>query len=175
MSPDNAFDADLKLALAVAQGDRAGLEDILEGRCGCGYAAEQRAVAAWALGDAPRALALYAEAPPDPARELFDLVTDDWVWRMAHVVNHAHLRLQTGDAGAREALRGLLGSLAALRAEGIVNPLVHYWAASAHAVLGERAAARAELRSADVLGGGYAWWQAVDPNLARLEGDDDAG
>ena len=169
ISPDNAFDADLKLALAIAREDTVQLADVLAGECGCGYSSAQRAHAALALGDTGRALELYAEDVPDVRKELFDLVTDDWVWRLSHVVNHAHLRLLAGESEARAVLQSLLGELAGLAEQGIVNPLLHYWSASAQAVLGNAAAARAELRRARELGWQHEWWRRVDWNLAGIE------
>jgi TolB-like protein/Flp pilus assembly protein TadD len=169
ISPENAFDADLKLALAILRRDTGQLDDIATGACGCAYRAAQRAQAALALGDPSRALQLYAEEPPELGREIYDLVTDDWVWRLPHLVSHAHLRLDAGDAAAaRLALRELLSALDRLLGDGVENPQIHYWIACGHAVLGELEPARAALRRARSLGWQHLWWQRLDWNLAAL-------
>jgi hypothetical protein len=87
------------------------------------------------------------------------------------VVNHAHLRLAAGEAGARDTLRALMARAEELRSEGIVNVDALYWVASAHAVLGEVEQAFARLDEAVTRGWRHAWWARNDWNWAGLADD----
>jgi hypothetical protein len=168
ISPENPFDEDLVVALHIARGETDTLRCIATGECARRFATAPRAQAAIAVGDHAGALALYAGRPPERQRELVELVTDDWVWRLPHVLNHAHLRHRAGEAAGSAELEALLEDLGRIAAQGIVSPLLHYWAAGAHAVLERGDAARTELARARERGWKHDWWQQVDWNLGAL-------
>ena len=50
----------------------------------------------------------YTKLYEERRRELLKLVTDDWVWRLPHVINRAHLWFQAGDVRGEEELERLL-------------------------------------------------------------------
>ena len=156
--------------LRVVTGNRAALESIASRECSA-WAPAQRAEALLALGDRAAALQAYDADPPDPRGEINDLIADEWVWRLPHVVNHAHLRLVAGDALGRDTLRALLARADEVRAEGIVSVDALYWVASAHAILGEREQALDRLEEAVTRGWRHAWWARHDWNWAGLADD----
>ena len=158
------FARDLLVGLRIAHGDRAALESVARAEPGSAWAAAKRAQALLAIGEPAAALQAYAEDPPDAQTAINDVINDDWVWRLPHVVNHAHLRLASGDEGGRAMLEELLAHAASLRAEGIVNADVLYWVATARAVLGERERALECLEEALRRGWRQAWWARCDWN-----------
>jgi TolB-like protein/Flp pilus assembly protein TadD len=165
----NRFEVDLVAGLRIVTGDRAAIEAMA--RPQSPWPAAQRAQALIALGDRAAALKAYDAEPPDPRGEINDLIADEWVWRLPHVVNHAHLRLDAGDARGRDTLRELMTRADELHAEGIVNVDALYWVASAHAVLGEVEQAFARLDEAVTRGWRNAWWGRHDWNWAGLADD----
>ena len=168
---DNRFEADLLAGLRVASGDRRALESIADSAAGSAWASGQRAQARIALGDLPGALEAYTLEPPDPRAAIIDLINDEWVWRLPHVVNYAHLRIAAGDETGRDTLRELCARAGEMRAEGIVNTDALYWVASAHAVLGDGERALEVLEEAVSAGWRHAWWARHDWNWSGL-GDD---
>jgi TolB-like protein/tetratricopeptide (TPR) repeat protein len=165
------FALDLLVGLRIAHRDRDALEAVARATPGSGWTAAQRAQALLAIGDRAAALQAYAEDSPDARGAINDLVNDEWVWRLPHVVNHAHLRLAAGDEGGRAILHDLLAHEAALRAEGIVNVDVLYWVATARAVLGERERALECLEEAVAHGWRQAWWARCDWNWSSQADD----
>jgi TolB-like protein/Tfp pilus assembly protein PilF len=167
----NRYEADLVVGLRVATADRTALAAIANGDGGSVWAPAQRAQALLAIGRLPAALQAYTEDPPDPRAAINDLITDEWVWRLPHVVNHAHLRIAAGDERGRGTLRELLSRAEELRAEGIVNADVLYWTASAHAVMGGKDRALEILEEAVQRGWRHAWWARHDWNWSDLVDD----
>jgi TolB-like protein/Tfp pilus assembly protein PilF len=167
----NRFEADLVVGLRVVRDDRAALASIANHQGGCIWAVAQRAQAHIAIGNLPAALEAYTEDPPDPRGSINDLINDEWVWRLPHVVNHAHLRMEAGDERGRDALLDLVERTEELRAEGIVNVDALYWVASAYAVMGENARAFEVLEEAVIRGWRHAWWARHDWNWAALRDD----
>ena len=110
-SPENRFDADLVVAMHIVREDRAALERIASGESTRKYTPAQRAQAQLALGNHAAAIEWYAQDPPDARREIGDVINDEWVWRLPHVVNYAHLRMQAGDEAGRRDLEALLTHL----------------------------------------------------------------
>jgi len=166
----NRFEADLVAGLRVVTGDRAALELIADRECSA-WAPAQHAQALLALGNRTAALEAYDADPPDPRGEINDLIADEWVWRLPHVVNHAHLRLVAGVARGRDTLRELMARADEVRAEGIVSVDALYWVASAHAVLGESERALERLEEAVTRGWRHAWWARHDWNWAGFADD----
>ncbi len=166
----NRFEADLVAGLRVVTGNRAAIEAIANNECPA-WAPAQRAQALLALGDRPAALQAYDANSPDPRGEVNDLIADEWVWRLPHVVNHAHLRLAAGDARGRDTVRALMTRADEVSAEGIVSVDVLYWVASAHAVLGESEQALDRLEEAVTRGWRHAWWARHDWNWADFADD----
>ena len=76
-----------------------------------------------------------------------------------------------GDAAGRAALEDLLTALAEITSQGIVNMDALYWGASAHAVLGDRERALAQLEDAIRGGWRHAWWARHDWNMRSLADD----
>lgn len=169
LSPDNPFDADLVVAHYMARGDRESLSRIANGGTQRRYNACQRAQALLALGDHEAARRLYETTTLSREEELMDLVTDDWVWRLPHVINLAHLRLTAGDPRGREELERLLADLDNIARQGVSNPLARYWAASASGLLGRDGEARALLAEARASGWNHEWWERLDWNLDTPE------
>ena len=167
----NRFEADLVVGLRVVSGNRDALASIADRDSGCIWAVAQRAQALIAIGNLPAALGAYTENPPDPRGSINDLINDEWVWCLPHVVNHAHLRIAAGDERGRDALRDLVARTEELRAEGIVNVDALYWAASAHAVMGENERAFEILEEAVRRGWRHAWWARHDWNWSALRDD----
>jgi TolB-like protein/Tfp pilus assembly protein PilF len=170
LSPDNPFDADLVVAHYMARGDRDYLACIADGKTGRRFNRCQRAQARLALGDREDARRLYEAATLDREQELMDLITDDWVWRLPHVINLAHLRKSDGDRRGEAELEGLLDDLEGFAGQGVVNPLARYWAASANGLLGRTEQARGLLSEARSLGWNHEWWERLDWNLQPLNG-----
>ncbi len=167
----NRFEADLVVGLRIVSDNRAALASIAAHRVGCIWSGAQRAQAHIAIGNLPAALEAYTEDPPDPRGSVNDLINDEWVWRLPHVVNHAHLRMVAGDERGRDALLDLVARTEELRAEGIVNVDALYWVASAHAVMGENERAFEVLEEAVRRGWRHAWWTRHDWNWAALRDD----
>jgi tetratricopeptide (TPR) repeat protein len=167
----NRFEADLFVGLRVASANRTALESIANYAGGSVWAPAQRAQAFLAVGNQRAALQAYTEGPPDPRGAIYDLINDEWVWRLPHVVNHAHLRIAAGDERGRGTLHDLVACAEELRAEGIVNADALYWVASAHAVMGEKERALQILEEAVNRGWRHAWWACHDWNWSGL-GDD---
>ena len=157
--------------MRVTTANRAALRAIAEDGSGCSWAPRQRAQALLALDDRPAALACYAADPVDPRTAINDLINDEWVWCLPHVVNHAHLRLAAGDEHGREILGELLESAEAVLAQGVVSVDALYWMASAQAVMGEKELALQLLEQAVRQGWRHAWWARHDWNWAALAGD----
>ena len=168
LSPDNPFDADLVVAHYMSQGDHESLARIARGETKRSYEAAQRAQASIALGELDTARDLYETAELERAGELSKLATDDWVWRLPHLINRAHLRLRAGDERGAAELEQLLADLDALAAQDVQSPLARYWAASANAVLGRSDRARELLAEAHATGWHHAWWEQLDWNMQSL-------
>jgi len=167
-APDNPFDADLIIANAMVRADLDYLGKVARGESGRGYSAEQRGQAFIALGDYPAARQQYEQATLDGEKELRELITDDWIWRLPHVINRAHLRQLVGDARGQEELEGLLRGVSHIGTKGIVSPLAAYWAASAHALQGRSQQARDMLAEARHIGWHHPWWEQLDWNIRSL-------
>jgi TolB-like protein/Tfp pilus assembly protein PilF len=170
-SPDNAFDSDLVVALRMVREDRAALARIADGDAARSYSMSQRAQAQLALGNLEAARSLYEQDPPDPRQAIVDVINDDWIWRLPHIVNHGHLRIVSGDDRGRHDLERLLAQLDDVRSQGVVNTDISYWAASAHAVLGRRDLALQQLDQSIDRGWRHAWWARHDWNMASLADD----
>jgi len=168
LSPDNPLDADLVVAHYMERGDREALGRIAGGETERRFSAAQRGQALIAVGDYDAARILYADLELDPEHELMMLATDDWVWRLPHVINRAHLLLQAGDEAAAGDLERLLAKLDWIADQGVRNPLAHYWSATTHAVLGRRERAQELLKEARALGWSHQWWERLDWNAETL-------
>jgi len=165
LSPDNPFDADLVVAHYMAREDRESLGQIASGATRRLFNACQRAQALLALGDREASRSLYESTTLNREEELMDLITDDWVWRLPHIINLAHLRLAAGDPRGREELERLLADLDGIAQQGVSNPVARYWAASASSLLGRDTEARALLAEARAIGWNHEWWERLDWNL----------
>jgi len=106
------------------------------------------------------------KAPDNPFDA--DLITDDWIWRLPHVINRAHLWLLAKDARGRDELEGLLRGFDHMTQQEIVNPVASYWAACAHALLGHSQQARALLEEARRIGWHHPWWERQGWNIRAL-------
>jgi len=164
LAPGGVLDPEFRVALLVARGDRDALERLVSGAAGDSTPGVL-AQAHIALGNLDAARDLYERHPPDPRREIDEVLNDDWTWRLAHSVNHAHLRLLAGDERGRRDLERVLGEIERVAAEGIVSAEMSYWAASALTVLGRRDEARQRLEQARERGWRNEWWRRVDWNL----------
>jgi len=169
LSPDNPLDADLVVAHYMVGDRRDELGQIARGETRRDFGAGPRAQAFIALGDLDAAQALYDSVELERRRELLKLVTDDWVWRLPHVINRAHLRLLQGDGGGRAELEALLGDLQEIREQGVRNPMVEYWAATACNLLGRQSEGRERLAEARAAGWRHDWWLALDWNAQALD------
>jgi tetratricopeptide (TPR) repeat protein len=111
-SPDNLYDSDLAVALYIVRNDRPMLELVHSGATtGCRhFPRAQRAQASIALGDHATARELYEQHTADVHRDIGDLINDDWIWRLPHAVNRAHLLLDAGDARGRTELEELIAA-----------------------------------------------------------------
>jgi TolB-like protein/Tfp pilus assembly protein PilF len=168
LSPDNPFDADLVVAHHMARNEREALARIAHGETSREYTAGQRGQALIALGEHDAARSLYETESLDRETELMNLVTDDWVWRLPHVINRAHLWLLAGDARGRSELEGLLVDLDGIAEQGVSNSLARYWAATASALLGRNDHAHELLTEARSIGWNHQWWEPLDWNAQAL-------
>ena len=168
LSPDNPLDADLVVAHVMARGDRDELSRIARDESARKFSAGSRAQALIALGEYDAARDLYETVALDQDTELRRLVTDDWVWRLPHVINRAHLRLLAGDERGREELEQLLTGLREIVDQGIISPLARYWAATASALLGRAGPANRLLDEARATGWSHEWWERLDWNARSL-------
>lgn len=166
-SPGAGFGSDLVVALRQVTGDREALARIAAAPS-ADFQAAQRAQARLALGEREAARALYAQEPPGVRQAVDDLITDAWIWRLPHVVNHAHLLLAAGDGGGKALLEELLARLEQARLEGVTSVELIYLGASAHALLGRPERALQELEEAVRRGWRHAWWARHDWNLEGL-------
>jgi tetratricopeptide (TPR) repeat protein len=167
-SPGNAFASDTEIALSVVRDDRETLRRLAAGESGQGYSAAQRGQAQLALGDVAAASVLYEEETPDPRRAVDDVLNDEWVWSLPHVVTRAHLRIASGDARGRDDLERLWVELRRTRSDGISHVDLLYWGACAHAAAGEPESALRQLEEAVQRGWRHAWWARHDWNLRAL-------
>lgn len=170
-SPDNAFYSDLVVALRIVRDDKSALARIADEHTDRSYSPSQRAQAHLAVGNLDAARALYELQTPDIRNAIDDAINDNWVWRLPHVVNHAHLRIVAGEESGRHDLERLLVQLDEVRSQGIVNMDLSYWAVSAHAVLGRSDLALSRLEEAIDRGWRHAWWARHDWNVSSLAGD----
>jgi TolB-like protein len=162
------FDAELILALQMACGDRSALARIVRDESG---AVPERGQAAIALGDLAAARELYEQGEPDARREIDEILNDDWVWRLPHWINRAHLRLEAGDPRARGDLERYLAEARRVAEQGLVNGELRYYSATAHALLGRTDLAFEALEAALQAGWRHAWWARLDWNARGLEQD----
>jgi TolB-like protein/Tfp pilus assembly protein PilF len=168
-APANSFDRELHLAFHMARDDRAELERIA--RTEESYSPLQRGQALLALGQKAHARELYERGDPDARREIDEILNDDWVWRVPHWINRAHLRLDAGDPRGRADLEHFIAEAGRVASEGLVSGDIRYWAGTAHALLGAPDRALAELDGALQAGWRHAWWAALDWNLGPLRAD----
>jgi TolB-like protein/Tfp pilus assembly protein PilF len=171
VSPNNEYDSDLVIALYIVEGDRAALERVASMETTRVFGPGQRAQAQLALGNHAAARALYEDHPIEARREIGDLINDDWIWRLPHLVNRGHLRVAAGDERGRAELEALLATCDEMGAQGIVNTYMQYWVASLHAVLGRRERALDVLDDAIRRGWRHAWWARHDWNMESLAND----
>jgi tetratricopeptide (TPR) repeat protein len=165
-APDNVFDAELVLALYIAQGDREQLRQVATGEAGKGFSSCQRAYAWIALGDYRQALTTYEHATTTSRAEIWQVLNDDWVWRLPHTVTRAHLWRVAGDRSrSDEELRAFVVEAESLIGDEVWNGDVLYWTATAHALLGDMERATATLRSAIDGGWRHVWWAKLDWNF----------
>jgi tetratricopeptide (TPR) repeat protein len=169
LSPDNPFDADLVVAHFMARGDRESLTRIARAESERIYNSRQRAQALIALGDLDAARLLYESASMDREGELLDLITDDWVWLLPHILNRAHLWLLAGDGRGQQELERLVDELESISDRGVRSPVAKYWAASANALLGRTRNARDLLAEARAIGWNHEWWERLDWNVRSLQ------
>jgi TolB-like protein/Flp pilus assembly protein TadD len=169
MSPDNPFDADLSVAHYMSRDDRDSLTRIAQGETKRSYTSGQRGQAFLALGNFDAARELYEVTDLDSEKELLKLVTDDWSWRLPHVINRAHLRLLDGDERGEKELEALIANCERLAGQGVRSPQALYWAATATALLGREERAGAMLADARAAGWHHDWWMRLDWNAKRSE------
>jgi TolB-like protein/Tfp pilus assembly protein PilF len=162
---DNPFNADFMIAFFMATGDREALEQIARGDTQLTYTADQRGQVHLALANHEAARIEYDAAVLDRESELMDLITDDWIWRLPHVINRAHLWLRAGDSRGRNELEELLADLEGIAGQGVVNPFARYWSACAHHLLGHEDKARTLLAEARQAGWHHDWWERMDWNI----------
>jgi TolB-like protein/tetratricopeptide (TPR) repeat protein len=163
---DEELRAEIDLLLAIVANDTEQQRSIVESP-GATNAAS-RAVAAWLLGDVDRALALYDEHCPDARSSILNVINEEAVWQFPHALIRSGLRLRENSAAASAEIRDFLASLDQLVDDGIVNPSLEYWAASALCLLGRKDAALDRLARAVGQGWRSLWWTRRDPNLASL-------
>jgi TolB-like protein/Tfp pilus assembly protein PilF len=169
-SPENVLAAELVIALAIVRADRSTLERIARGD-EHGYDLAQRGQAWIALGDLDAARALYGQTDIDMRRVIEDILTDDWMWRLPHIVNRAHLSIAAGDERGRRELEEFSALLEVPWTQGIINMGTLYLAASASAVLGRRERALELLEDAIDRGWRHAWWAQHDWNMRNVADD----
>lgn len=171
LSPGDAPQSELAVALHVARADRSALEQIAAGAADGHFALRQRAQACIALGDPAGARAYYDRCPLAPAAEIDDVLGGDWIWRLPHALNYAHLLLVAGDAGGRYLLEEYVARSTRVREDGVVSPDLVYRTATAQALLQRHDEALALLEEAIRLGWRDAWWARADWNLEALARD----
>lgn len=169
LSPDNPLDSDLVVAHVMVRDDVDELSRIARNESARRFPTASRAQALLALGRHDAALELYETVALDRDTELSKLVTDDWVWRMPHVINRAHLWLRAGDQRGRGELEQLLAGLRDIADQGVNSPLARYWAATASALLGQTEAATTLLAEARANGWSHEWWERLDWNAQPLQ------
>ena len=169
-APANSFDCELHLAFHMARGNRPELQRIAGASDGS-YSALQRGQACIALGDRVAAREFYERGEPDARREIDEILNDDWVWRLPHWLNRAHLRLEAGDERGRADLELWVARARSVAAQGLVSGEIQYWTAMACGLLGARDAAFEALEAALRAGWRHAWWVALDWNVATLRDD----
>ena len=87
-------------------------------------------------------------------------------------MTRAHLRRMAGEhARADEELRAFIAASGSLIGMEVWNGDVLYWAATAHALLGDLERAVATLRSAVDGGWRHVWWARLDWNLEEHRHD----
>ena len=168
-SPDNPLDADLVIAHLMARNDREQLSRIARGKSERSFSAGPRAQAQIFLGEYDAARELYETVALDREAEVRSLVTDDWVWRLPHIINSAHLRLLVRDNRGREELEQLLAALQGIAEQGVISPRARYWAATANALLGRQGPASDLLAEARAAGWSHEWWERLDWNARSLQ------
>ncbi len=168
-APDNRFISDARLAVIIAANDTERLHSVAAGSGS--FSSDQQAQAAWLLGDEDAALTCYSEHCPDYGSFLRDVVNDDWVWRLPHAINFAHLRLRNGETAAASELSVFVETLEELWRSGIMNPDTEYWAVSAFAILERHEDALVRFESAIERGWRNVWWARRDPNVMSLAGE----
>ena len=171
LAPENHFDSELIIALHMARADHDALRRIAGGEGGRTYTAAQRGQACIAVGDLDAARVLYEQDTPSPRREMDEVLNDDWIWRLPHSINRAHLRLVSGDDRGRHDLQQVLDEADRLWSQGLVSGEIRYWGATAYAVLGQSDRALQELEEAIRVGWRHAWWARLDWNLRNVESD----
>ena len=169
-APAASFDVDLLLAMSMALGERAWLAAIAQST-GQACTDLQRGMAWLALGEPGPARAAYEAGAPDARREIDDVLNDDWVWRLPHWINRAHLRLQAGDPQGRRDLEQFLAIAAQVADDGLASGDIRYWCATAHGLLGDLERSFAELEAALRAGWRHAWWARLDWNAEALRSD----
>lgn len=166
--PASEFDRELILALQMAYGNRDALTAAVADEA---YTILQRGQAALALGDRMAARAFYEQGRPDARREIDEILNDDWMWRMPHWINRAHLRIEAGDPRGSDELEQYIAEAERVGAEGLVHGDIRYYAATAHALLGQPDRALHALESALQVGWRHRWWVQLDWNLQGLQQD----
>jgi tetratricopeptide (TPR) repeat protein len=171
LSPGDAPQSEISVALHVARADRAALQQVAAGSAEDRFALRQRAQACIALGDMARAREYYGRCPLAPAAEIDDVLGGDWIWRLPHALNHAHLLLVAGEASGRSLLEEYLAHATRVLRDGIVSPDLVYRTATAQVLLQRHDEALVSLEDAIRLGWRDAWWARADWNLAALARD----
>ena len=171
IGPAGGLDNELLVAVLMARDDRDGLRRVADGKDEAGDSPLLRAQACIALGDPAAALALSEQGAPGARCEIDEILNDDWVWRLPHWINRAHLRLEAGDPHGRADLEDYIAEAERVFAQGLVSGEIRYWTATAHGLLGQPDRAFAELESALRAGWRHAWWARLDWNLAPLRDD----
>ena len=169
LSPDNPFDADLAVAHYMVRKDQNELLRIATGGANRQYDARQRGQAHIALGNYDAAREMYDLAEIEIERELVVLATDDWVWKLPHPINRAHLWLQAGDSRGPKEAEDLLAGITRITDRGVRSPLLQYWTASTLALLGRQDEARRKLEEARRSGWSHRWWEQLDWNIKELD------
>ncbi|HEX7375414.1 MAG TPA: tetratricopeptide repeat protein [Steroidobacteraceae bacterium] len=169
-APANSFDCELHLAFHMARGNRSELLRIAQAHDG-DYSPLQRGLAYLALGERTAARESYEAGDADAQREIDEILNDDWVWRVPHWLNRAHLRLEAGDARGRADLEHFVERAERVAAQGLVSGEIRYWTGTALGLLGDRERAFAALEAALQAGWRHAWWVALDWNVEPLRED----
>jgi TolB-like protein/tetratricopeptide (TPR) repeat protein len=166
LAPDNVFDAELVMALHMAEGDVAALEAIASGRAGPCFTGALQAYACVALGRFEEARASYASAPRKFGAEIDEMLNDDWVWRLPHSITQAHLWVEAGQlARGIHELEAFVARAEAVFDSGVVSGDLRYWCATACLLLARQEEGFAHLETAVEVGWRHAWWGRLDWNL----------